>query len=264
MERQVARLGFGARERTIPLHVRFFDTLVRQVAYRRLHTRLNDALLDACAARAGQPSGMGRMSAVDDAMMTDVMEMLGVERGAALLDIGCGRGFAGRFLQRVASGVDYTGCDRAVEALEAARKHVPDGCFIQADFRDRDWAHAYDAVLAIEVTTNGIVDCELADTVARALRPGGRFVVTAASLRAMEVPEPRGFANAAVIDYTQRASAFARGYYGEIVLTKEWHPEIAGSLRYEACAVLEAIDRGTFRYSIVTGTAGTSRHLSIQ
>jgi len=68
-----------------------------------------------------------------------------------VLDIGCGFGEMGKFLIKRYKGVDYTGVDIVPEFINEAKKQLPEGKFLTADFL-KDEIHppagGYDIVIA--------------------------------------------------------------------------------------------------------------------
>lgn len=67
-----------------------------------------------------------------------VLEYVTVDRGASLLDVGCG---AGRFCRIAADrGAKVAGLDATASFVEIARERVPDGDFRIGDMEDLPWA----------------------------------------------------------------------------------------------------------------------------
>ena len=67
-----------------------------------------------------------------------VLEHVTVDRGTALLDVGCG---AGRFCRIAADrGATVAGLDATASFVEIARERVPDGDFRVGDMEDLPWA----------------------------------------------------------------------------------------------------------------------------
>lgn len=102
--------------------------------------------------------------------------------GAAVLDVGCGRGRHSRIL--AARGYAVTGVDLSETALRTARQRAArEGLtvtFQQADMRHLPFEAAFDGAVNL-FTTFGYFDDdaehqEVIDGIARALRPGGWFV----------------------------------------------------------------------------------------
>ena len=94
--------------------------------------------------------------------------------GADVLELGCGRGVpVGREL---AKRHRLTGVDISAAQVELARHHVPEACFIHADYTDLDVASAsFDAVVAILTLTHVPREehADLLSRIARWLRDGG-------------------------------------------------------------------------------------------
>lgn len=67
-----------------------------------------------------------------------VLEHVTVDRGASLLDVGCG---AGRFCRIAADrGAKVAGLDATASFVEIARERIPDGDFRIGDMEDLPWA----------------------------------------------------------------------------------------------------------------------------
>ena len=112
-----------------------------------------------------------------------LVEKLGTEPGARVLDLACGRGRHSLELAR--RGLRVTGVDLSPRSLELARADAAaDGlevAFVQADMRELDFVGAFDAAISV-FTSLGYFESDEEDRdvlvrVARALRPGGRFLV---------------------------------------------------------------------------------------
>lgn len=129
-----------------------------------------------------------------------VVELLAPVAGAErVLDLGCGDGALTAEL--AASGVDVVGCDASPELLEAARGRGLE--VVLADGHDLPFRGEFDAVFsnaALHWMTRP--DAVLAG-VARALRPGGRFVA-----------EFGGIGNVAAITTALRAVLMESGIDG--------------------------------------------------
>ncbi|HZY99093.1 MAG TPA: class I SAM-dependent methyltransferase, partial [Candidatus Baltobacteraceae bacterium] len=147
--------------------------------------------------------------------------------------MGCGRGFLGRWLDAAGIGVRYAGVDRVEVALESARQHVRNGMMTLGDFRATDWQPEFDVVTAIEIAIDGSVGESIFDAAAAALRTGGMFALTLASLHGQNAGRlgtllksaKQRFDYADLVDWTQRVTPFAHRTYGWWVIAP-WHPEI--------------------------------------
>lgn len=105
-----------------------------------------------------------------------VIELIEAEKGAAVLDLGCGNGALTKALQD--KGYRAAGMDASPELLAMARESYPDMDFVQADAADFSLKEPVDAVFSnavfhwIDKTRQpAMLSC-----VHRALKPGGEFV----------------------------------------------------------------------------------------
>jgi len=234
-----------------------FDTIVSQAISRRFHRRVDDALLDRCAAECGCVP-IGRMCLLDDAAAAEVIRRTNIVTGKRVLDFGCGRGFLGRWLDAEQAATQYSAVDRIEGALEATRKHVPNGRTIFGDFRAVRWRPEFDGVVALEIATGSAIDESVVEAAASALKRGGIFALTLASLdgkhavriAALSVAAEKRFRAVDVADWTQRVAPFARRTY-QWWLAAPWHCDIAQKCRLEANAALDALERGTFHYAVL-------------
>ncbi len=112
-----------------------------------------------------------------------IVEKLALKPGAAILDLACGRGRVAVELARL--GFCVTGLDLSPRSLELARKAADDARvdmeFVRRDMRRLDAEEAFDAVINVW-TSFGYFEREedhglVLDAVARALVPGGRFLI---------------------------------------------------------------------------------------
>jgi SAM-dependent methyltransferase len=107
---------------------------------------------------------------------------LGVKPGGQLLDIGCGYGrHAIELAQR---GLDVTGLDLSLplllRAADEAQKRSMSVNFVHADMREMAFEKQFDGIYSM-LTSFGYFDEEtnlrVAEGIARALKPGGRFLL---------------------------------------------------------------------------------------
>ena len=128
-----------------------------------------------------------------------VVDLLAPQPDERVLDLGCG---TGHLTARIAStGADVVGLDASLEMIDEARETYPDVRFVHADARDFDFEEPFDAVFS-NAALHWIADQDaVLESVARALRPGGRFVA-----------ELGGAGNVQAIVDAVREAAKDRGY----------------------------------------------------
>jgi SAM-dependent methyltransferase len=103
-----------------------------------------------------------------------LLELLAPQAGERILDVGCG---TGQLTAEIAqSGAQVTGLDNSAGMLAEARKNFPGLAFVLGDAAAFDFPESFDAVFSNAAlhwvkNANGA-----AASIARALRPGGRFV----------------------------------------------------------------------------------------
>jgi SAM-dependent methyltransferase len=111
-----------------------------------------------------------------------VIDVLSIQPGAQLLDLGCGYGR--HAMELAARGFHLVGLDLSLPLLlrgadEAQRRGLSIN-FVHADMRELDFDAQFDGVYCL-FSTFGYFDDETnkktANAVARALKPGGRFVI---------------------------------------------------------------------------------------
>src|SRR5579872_2522092 len=103
-----------------------------------------------------------------------VVEMLAPKAGERILDLGCGTGHLAA--QIASSGAEVIGIDRSTEMIAQARKQYPELEFEVCDARAVPYENQFDAVFS-NAALHWILELEkVVIGVARALRPGGRFV----------------------------------------------------------------------------------------
>lgn len=104
---------------------------------------------------------------------------LGLPRGSAVLDVACGRGRHARCFDR--AGMKVTGIDLSPEVVEEARRTVPNARFEVHDMRepyvDRQFDLAICLFTSLGYSAERTDDLRSLTTIARALVPGGRFVL---------------------------------------------------------------------------------------
>jgi len=121
-----------------------------------------------------------------------LVDVLGLEAGARVLDVGCGPGRHAHALGRL--GFEVVGVDISERFVALARAGVPSGAavtFERADARALTYAGEFDAVISLCQGAFGLTagepdasfdpDRAVLEGMARALRPGGRLVLSAFS-----------------------------------------------------------------------------------
>ncbi|HEY0007844.1 MAG TPA: methyltransferase [Tepidisphaeraceae bacterium] len=120
-------------------------------------------------------------------VLPGVTRLLSAQAGENVLDVACGQGILGRLL--AAKGVKSLGFDAAQELITAARQHagaLPPEQAALATYKMLDAAtdlethlpvNAFDAAACVLALQNINPIQPVCKNVARALRPGGRFVI---------------------------------------------------------------------------------------
>jgi trans-aconitate 2-methyltransferase len=104
----------------------------------------------------------------------DLLGLLEPKRGERILDVGCGTGQL--TAEIAASGVAVLGVDSSREMIESARKNHPEVRFEVADATVLPFRQEFDAVFS-NAALHWIRDQQSAIvSIARALKPGGRYV----------------------------------------------------------------------------------------
>jgi trans-aconitate methyltransferase len=103
-----------------------------------------------------------------------LLDLLAPQPGEAVLDLGCGTGQL--TAQLAAAGAAPLGVDSSPEMIAEARRTYPAITFDVRDARQLDFDGQFDAVFS-NATLHWVPEADrVAAGVARALRPGGRFV----------------------------------------------------------------------------------------
>jgi SAM-dependent methyltransferase len=227
--------------------------------YERLHAALDDSELDAIARTGGLASGIGRLCYLDDVTLAALVREMEIAHDARVLDLGCGRGFLGRWLLANGYAVEYTAIDGSESALDAVRRSVGGARCVRCDVRDADGG-PYDAIFAVESLWS--IDEAFAAKLSGMLSPRGRFLTTVASL---------GDAHAARVSTTVAALTAAGLNVRPFPLPPD-HAQTVGRLCAstalnpprdewarrrlvdEAYATLAALRNGGFHYDVVLAT----------
>lgn len=103
-----------------------------------------------------------------------LLELLDAQPGERILDLGCG---TGHLTEKIATrGTDVIGLDHSQTMLDQARASFPHLRFERGDARDFSFDQPFDAVFS-NATLHWVKPPEAAAAcIAKALRPGGRFV----------------------------------------------------------------------------------------
>jgi SAM-dependent methyltransferase len=104
----------------------------------------------------------------------NLLELLDPRRGERILDVGCGTGQLTAEIAR--HGTQVVGLDNSAEMLADARKNFPELAFVLGDASQFDFPEPFDAVFSNAVLHWVKNPDGAAASIARALRPGGRFV----------------------------------------------------------------------------------------
>jgi len=96
-----------------------------------------------------------------------------------ILDLGCGSGGRARVLADL--GHEVVGTDVSLEAVEIARRNVPEARFLTADINDFPWEtlrEHFDIVMSLEVIEHLYYPRRLLSAAALCLRPGGVLILS--------------------------------------------------------------------------------------
>jgi trans-aconitate methyltransferase len=105
----------------------------------------------------------------------DLIDLLDPKEGERVLDLGCGTGHM--TAQIAARGAAATGLDASVSMIAQARQNYPKIKFVLADASDFQAGEPFDAVFSNAALHWMPEAGRVVESVARALKPGGRFVL---------------------------------------------------------------------------------------
>jgi SAM-dependent methyltransferase len=115
-----------------------------------------------------------------------LVEVLGLVPAMRVLDVGCGPGRHAHALAAI--GIEVLGIDISQRFVDLAGERTPAGApasFRRVDARQLAFVDEFDAVISLCQGAFGLVgpgdDVDVLSGIARALRPGGRFAVSAFS-----------------------------------------------------------------------------------
>lgn len=131
------------------------------------------------AAEASKPFGWGPLHFLEWATLERMLDAVGLEPGAALLDIGCGSGWTSLFLAE--RGYAVTGYDLVPANVELCRTRAErwrsQATFEVADMEELPPGEPADAALILEALHHSTRQRAVLASVARRLRPGGWLLI---------------------------------------------------------------------------------------
>jgi len=107
-------------------------------------------------------------------LASSLLDLLAPQKGERILDLGCGTGQL--TAEIAATGAEVVGLDHSPEMIAEAKRLYPDLTFVQGDAQLFSADEPYDAIFS-NATLHWIQrPKEMANSIAGALKPGGRFV----------------------------------------------------------------------------------------
>lgn len=104
----------------------------------------------------------------------DLLDLLNVQAGERILDLGCGTGYLAQQIQNL--GADAIGIDSSAEMIAQAKEKYPQVNFSVADASSFSFKEPFDAIFSNAVL-HWVIDHEaMMRCVYQNLKPGGRFV----------------------------------------------------------------------------------------
>jgi SAM-dependent methyltransferase len=112
-----------------------------------------------------------------------------VPRCGRILEIGCGTGFVLSAIRDAHPEAELVGTEIFSRGLGFATTRVPEATFLQMDARSIPFRDEFDVIGAFDVLEHIADDRTVIAEVARALRPGGRFLITVPQHPALWSPQ---------------------------------------------------------------------------
>ena len=120
-----------------------------------------------------------------DAICRYLPKAMGLQTGAAILDLGCGPGLYAAKLSE--AGYPVTGVDRSESSLQYARQHAPRARFLRQSYLEPLGENRFDAAIMISQDYGVLSPGDrqtLLKNIHTALKPGGHFAFDVPSLQA--------------------------------------------------------------------------------
>ena len=140
--------------------------------------------MNAITHQAWNPTHYDHAGAFVPKLAADLIDLLAPQAGERVLDLGCGTGDL--TAQLAAAGTRVLGLDASSDMVaEAQRKH-PNQTFVVGDGQELSYEREFDAVFS-NATLHWMPRADaVAAGIARALRPGGRFVAEFGGARCVQ------------------------------------------------------------------------------